>query len=303
VNDCTIILNPMAGKGRAARLAGRVEEEFWRRGCKYVLQRTERPGHATELAKDATTELVVALGGDGTVNEVANGLLGSQKALGILPGGSGNDFIKSIDIPRGLEPAVEVLFRKKSREIDVGSVATAKDRAPAGFENYSARHFVNGVGIGFDAAVAAKIAEIRFLTGVPLYLAAVFRTLGRFTAPHFRMHFDGVAYESTNLLIAVGNGRCAGGGFYLTPDAVVDDGKLDVCLIDAVSIPTILRLMPLVMLGKHRNARQANFLRARELQINADSYFYVHADGEIVGRDVSSVKIGVLEKALRVISG
>lgn len=303
MKDYTIILNPVAGKGYGARLASRVVTEFQRRGCRYILLRTEHPGHATELAKTATTQLIVALGGDGTVNEVANGLMGSDKILGVLPAGSGNDFIKSVNVPKNLEHAFEVLFREKVLRIDVGSVATAKDDSATVVGVDRARRFVNGVGIGFDAAVAAKIPEIRFLTGVPLYLAAVFRTLGRFKAPHFKMRLDGTVRESTNLLIAVGNGRCAGGGFYLTPDAKVDDGKLDICLIDAVSVPTILRLMPLVMLGKHRQAKQATFLRAKDLYFSAASSFYVHADGEIVGRDVSSVAIGLQESALGIIAG
>jgi YegS/Rv2252/BmrU family lipid kinase len=303
VRECTIILNPIAGKGYGARLASRVETEFQRRGCDYTLVRTEHPGHATELAKAATTQLIVALGGDGTVNEVANGMTEADKILGVLPAGSGNDFIKSINVSKRLSDAFDVLFRGKLLRIDVGSVATAKDDSATVHTGEGVRKFINGVGIGFDAAVAAKIPEIKYLTGVPLYLAAVLRTLGRFKAPHFKMRLDGTQRESTNLLIAVGNGQCAGGGFYLTPDAMVDDGKLDVCLVDAVSIPTILRLMPLVMLGKHRKARQVTFMRAKELHFSAPSSFYVHADGEIVGRDVFSVAIRLDEGALRVIAG
>lgn len=296
----SIILNPEAGKGQGRRLLPRVEEGFRSRGARYELLQTKEPGDATRLAAEARGDVIVAVGGDGTVNEIANGLLENPRPLGVLPAGSGNDFIKAIKVPRKLPAALEVLFRGQTFPIDVGFVRTG-DRQEG--RNSPGRHFVNGVGIGFDAAVAAKTAEIRFLTGLPLYLAAVFQTLGKYEPPKFSMVIDGRRRDSSNLLIAIGNGPCAGGGFYLTPDARIDDGLFDVCLIDPVSIPTILRLMPKVMVGKHQKEKQVKFLRAKEISMTAETRFYVHADGEIVGRDVTSVQVSMREKALTVIGG
>jgi diacylglycerol kinase (ATP) len=296
--DYSLILNPVAGKGRGRELVGLVEEAFRARGASYELLQTGAPGDATRLAAGAQGDVVVSLGGDGTVNEIANGLVGTHKVLGVLPAGSGNDFIKAVGIPKSFQAALEVLFSREELLVDLGYVQTAKgsdERESQG------RHFANGVGVGFDAAVAVRKTEIKSLSGVLVYVAAVFQTLGRYLPPHFVTEFDGTRNESTNLLIAIGNGPCAGGGFYLTPDARTDDGLLDVCLVDAVSIPTILRLMPKVMLGKHRHAKQVKFLRARQITLRSEQSFYVHADGEIVGRGVNVVKVSVLEKGLSVI--
>ena len=294
----SIILNPVAGKGESLKILPRVEEAFRSRALSYDLHTTTAPGEATRLARQASGDIVVALGGDGTVNETANGVIGSGKTLGVIPAGSGNDFIKAAKIPRKLPSALETLFAGHASAFDVGYVETSDGKGGG-----TARYFTNGVGIGFDAAVAVKTAELRFLTGIPLYLAAVFKTLGKFTPPHFAMEFDGEKRESTNLLIAIGNGPCAGGGFFLTPDAIPDDGLFDVLLVDAVSVPTILRLMPRVMLGKHRNAKEVKFLRAKRIHLNSQTEFYVHADGEIVGRSVNSVVVSMREKAISVIGG
>jgi YegS/Rv2252/BmrU family lipid kinase len=238
---------------------------------------------------------VVAVGGDGTANEVANGVISSKKTLGIIPTGSGNDFIKSIGIPRNTSGALECLFRDNRRLIDCGAVQCPN----SGTESY--RIFVNGVGIGFDAAVAERTTHIRRLSGTALYLAAVFQTLGRYKSPLFKIRLDSIAKESRNLLIAIGNGRCAGGGFYLTPDASVTDGLLDVCAIDEMSVLQILRLMPNVMKGKHMNMQGVRFSRAKEIDVSAAAKFYVHADGEIVGDQVNEVHVEIKTEALRVV--
>ncbi len=294
----SIILNPEAGKGHGRKLLPRVTAAFNERGATYELHQTAGPGDATRLARTAAGNIVVAVGGDGTINEVANGLVENPRPLGILPAGSGNDFIKAVKVPKDFAGAVDTLFRGKLASIDVGFVSTG-----GGEGNSGGRHFVNGVGVGFDAAVAAKTAEIRFLTGVPLYLAAVFQTIGKYTPPRFSSEIDGKRGESRNFLVAIGNGPCAGGGFYLTPDAVIDDGLLDVCLIDPVSIPTILRLMPKVMAGKHGKAKQVKFIRCRNIRLDSSDQFYVHADGEIVGRNVRFVQVSLNDKVLSVIAG
>lgn len=294
----SIIVNPVAGKGESLKILPRVEDAFRSRALSYDIHQTSAPGEATWLAREASGDIIVALGGDGTVNETANGVVGSGKILGVIPAGSGNDFIKAAKIPRKVNAALEVLFGARTSALDVGYVETSDGKGGG-----TARYFFNGVGVGFDAAVAARTAELRFLTGVPLYLAAVFKTLGKFTPPHFRMEFDGRKRESKNLLIAIGNGPCAGGGFFLTPDALPDDGWFDVCIVEAVSIPTILRLMPRVMRGKHQNADEVMFLRAKRISLNSETQFYVHADGEIVGREVNSVIVSMREKAIRVIGG
>lgn len=264
---------------------------------------TEGPGHATELARSATTRIVAAVGGDGTVNEVANGLIGTEKTLGIIPAGSGNDFVKSLGIQADYASAVEKLLVGKAKRIDCASVRCER-RGPNGtLGNPTERFFVNGVGIGFDAAVAERTTRMHWLSGTMLYLAAVFQTLGKYQSPDFHIKLDTVSFASRNLLIAIGNGSCAGGGFYLTPDARLDDGSLDVCLIEEMSVPGILMLMPKVMKGRHARVRGVQMRRAESIVVQAPQPFFVHADGEMVGREINNVEIQIHKLALNVIVG
>ena len=304
MKEYTFILNPRAGRGEGEKLHGRLQEHLSRTNLSFDFVCTRGPGDATVLAREAESRVVVAVGGDGTVNEVANGLIGTGKILGVIPAGSGNDFIKSLSLTHDLRSSLQKLLAGKTVTIDVGTVACGKEVTPAGgSSNLKKRYFVNGVGIGFDAMVAKRTAEIGHLRGVPLYVAAVFGSLGKYKAPLFSIAVDGYSEVSRRLLIAVGNGPCAGGGFYLTPDARVDDGVFDLCLVDDVSIPTIMRLMPRVMRGKHRDEKRVKFLRGKEISINAEDEFYVHADGEIVGDRVRSVRIHMLESALTAVRG
>lgn len=299
MSQFTFIVNPQAGKGDARKVFAAIQRELRHRSADYRTVMTERPGHATEAAREADSPVIVGVGGDGTLNEIANGMAGSGRSLGIIPAGSGNDFIKSVGVPRRPVDALQILFTGEPRAVDVGTVFCTADKEGGG--NSSPRLFVNGVGIGFDAAVAARTREIPLLGGTALYLVAVLQTLGRYTAPVFSMHGEHAQRNAPALLIAVGNGVCAGGGFYLTPDARVDDGLLDICAVDDKNVLEILRLMPRVMRGKHHNVPGVKFFRDRSFVITADTLFYVHADGEIVGANVRRVEIGLRASSLNII--
>ncbi|MEK9135729.1 MAG: YegS/Rv2252/BmrU family lipid kinase, partial [Bacteroidota bacterium] len=214
----TFILNPSAGKGAARKLRSKLFDAIRSRTSDFEFHETNQPGDATEIARQTASPIVVAIGGDGTVHEVANGIIGSEKVLGIVPVGSGNDFIKSIGVPREILSSLSCIFRHQTRIVDAGRVEVRANRSGLG-GNSSVSHFVNGVGIGFDAAVAEKTRRINYASGTLLYLIAVLQTLGKYKSPDFTISIDGRQVRSRNLLIAVGNGVCAGGGFYLTPDA------------------------------------------------------------------------------------
>ncbi len=300
--DLTFVLNPEAGKGTGRKAEAALTRLLSGIQKTYTIVRTERAGHATDIARVSDSPVVVAVGGDGTINEVANGLIGSEKALGIIPTGSGNDFIKSIGISRSLEQALELIIKGRTRLIDAGRVQTALE-VDGRLQYAPARYFVNGVGVGFDASVARRVSEIKRLRGTLLYLAAVLQTLGSYKPPEFRGRIDGKTWQARQLLVAAGNGRCAGGGFYLTPEAKVDDGLLDVCVIDQVSIPKILRLIPTVLGGKAVKDEHVNYYKTRELELHSSEKFNVHADGENVGREVQGVRVEVVPASLRVIGG
>jgi diacylglycerol kinase (ATP) len=299
----TFILNPTAGKGKAERVWLRAKELLQMKEQPYELLRTSRRGEASSMAAGVRTARVVAIGGDGTIQEVANGVIGTDRALGILPAGSGNDLIKSLEIPQSTEAAVDIILTGRQRYVDVGRVRCSSEQNPDDSDGgFAERYFVNGVGVGFDAAVAARTQEIPWLTGTPLYLAAVFQTLGKYEAPLFSVTLDDQVFDSRNLLFAIGNGRCAGGGFFLTPEAAVDDGLLDVCSIKAASVRRILTLMPKALSGKHGEADEVNFYRTRSLRLSSPSAFYVHADGEVVARSARSVLVSVIPGGMRVLA-
>jgi len=298
VKQHTFIVNPNAGRGNGKKVFERLRSELARKAIDFDHIETTGPGDATVAARSAQTPIVVAVGGDGTVNEVANGLAGTQKTLGIVPAGSGNDFIKSVGISGKSLEALATVFGGIPRAVDLGRVSCSVNAD--GSDALPARYFTNGIGVGFDAAVASRTQEIQFLGGTAVYILAVLQTLGHYTPPEFTLTLSGTVSKFKGLLIAIGNGVCAGGGFYLTPDAIVDDGVLDICTVQDKTVFQILRLMPLVMKGKHHNVRGVKFYRDNKFTISASEAFYVHADGEIVGRGVRHVSVDLLPGHLTV---
>ena len=299
MSEFCFILNPVAGKGATGKLLRSLKDILHQHRLDHTIHETERRGHATDIARGADARVVVAVGGDGTVNEVANGLAGTGKTLGIVATGSGNDLVKSVDVPTRIEDAVSTLVDGHVKRIDIGTISCSTEGTPDPESgNSSPRLFVNGVGVGFDAAVAVRTQQIRHLRGVALYLMAVFQTLGKYRAPEFDVHIDTFHRISRNLLMAIGNGRCAGGGFYLTPDATIDDGLLDVCIVDNIPVRRLLQLLPMAMKGKHKGQPEATFVRGTHVDIKASHPVFVHADGEIVGHGVTRILISLLPQAL-----
>lgn len=299
MSEYLFIVNPAAGQGSGRKAAERLSELLRQHAVVHTMVLTQRPGHAKELAQSANRRFVVAVGGDGTINEVSNALHNTDRVLGVIPTGSGNDFIKSAGIPNRIEDALDLILRGRIRRIDAGRVCVGEP-TNGSIQYAPARLFVNGVGVGFDAAVAYRTTQIRYLRGTALYLLAVLQTLGKFHPPHFKARVDGMSWDGRHLLIATGNGKCAGGGFYLTPAAEVDDGFLDVCAIGDVSVMKVLRLIPSVMKRKQIQDKQVKYLRAKMIELSSSDLFAVHADGEIVGQEVQEVKIEVLPGAIQI---
>ena len=295
----TFIVNPEAGRGHGRKLLEPLRRELQARKVEHQILVTRRSGEAVELARNCFGATVVSVGGDGTLNEIVNGFREDGEALGIIPAGSGNDFIKAVNNPKRLNDALDVVLAGRIRRVDVGVISCSAANPGPGTVETSDRSFLNGVGVGFDGAVAARMRTIKHLGGTAVYVVAVLQTLGRFKSPWFRTTIDGVEANSRNLLIAIGNGCCAAGSFYLTPEAVVDDGLLDLCLIQDVSVGKILRLMPFVMLGRHGWIREVSFQKSREkILIESNESFAVHADGEVVGQGVNGVSITLRPRSL-----
>lgn len=302
-----VILNPAADRGRTARLAPRIEGALREAGAEYELVRTTRRGEAEELAERAARDgwgAVVAVGGDGAVHEVANGLMrasGDEPSvpLGVIPAGSGNDFTKMLGLQAGRpEEAVRRLLAASPRAADIGKV-TAHEMEDGPTRPW---YFTNGIGLGFDAQVAVHASKIRKLRGLAIYALAVVRTLRDLRNPHFRISVDGNEIADRTLILAtIANGPCHGGSFWLAPDASIDDGALDVLVADARTVGEVVTLIPAVMRGKHLTARGVHLLRGTRVEVRSDELLPIHADGEIVAKGVRSLSIELLRGKLMVL--
>jgi diacylglycerol kinase (ATP) len=274
----TIIVNPTAGGGRAARLVPWIRE---RAGADPELVAvTTRAGEAEELAARAAAAgaaRVVAVGGDGTVQEVVNGLLaadGQGPALGIVPVGSGNDLARSLGLPRRLEDAWEAAVGSVTRRIDVAQARG--DRRE--------RWFASAGGIGFDAQVAAAMAtRSGWQRGAAGYLLTTLSELRRFSNRRIRLTLDGEVAEHAVLFVAVANGAFYGGGMRIAPDASTEDGALDVCIVGDISRMTALRQLPNLYRGTHVRHPAVAIARARRVTIEGEAGTLVHLDGEPFG--------------------
>jgi diacylglycerol kinase (ATP) len=286
-----LIANPAAGRGKAREAIRQVTALFKARGAVFDLELTKAPKQAAEIARRSLGDfdVIVAVGGDGTVNEIVPAMLFSSKPLGIIPTGSGNDFIKSLGIPNNIEAAVDIVLQGETRIIDAGKI--------------NGTYFANGVGIGFDAAVNRASYEIdNSKRGLWLYLCALVRTLGRFDPVPVRITMNGGIVEQEIFLLTIGNGTTCGGGFKLTPHAKVDDGLLDVTVVKPLGIPTLLWHLPKVFLGTiDKAAKYARLARTKTLVVESPRPIPVHVDGEIFDVNGKSLEIEVVPHSLTVI--
>jgi len=278
-----VIVNPTSGRGEGGRAMPRLEAALRGAGLEYALVQTERPWHAAELAQDAAGrgyDAIVAVGGDGTANEVLNGLMrakasqGQCPAMGVLCVGRGNDFAFGVGLPREIEAGCRVLAQGRSRWIDVGRVT--------GGDYPQGRYFGNGVGIGFDTVVGFEAAKLRHVHGFAAYFVGALKTIFLyFRAPRLRLDLDDRTLSQPCLMVSIMNGRRMGGGFFMAPDGRPDDGLLDLCIAAQLSRRAVLGLMPRFMKGTQAGHPAIRMERARRVVVVAlDGTLPAHADGE-----------------------
>jgi diacylglycerol kinase (ATP) len=287
-----LVANPVAGSGAALAALSRVHAALDAAGAEYRVALTAERGHASRLAARALAEgwdAVVAVGGDGTVHEVANGVLDAGTgAFGVIPVGTGNDFAYAAGIPRGVEAAVGRLLRGDVRPVDAGRV--------------NGRWFVNGVGMGLDARVAVEANRVRRLRGVGMYLWALARVLRAFQPPRMRVSVDGAEWLNGRLtLLTVGNGPRQGGGFVMNPGASIDDGVLDLCSCDGMSVPRLLAFLPRTLRGTHLGRPGVHSGRGLRVEVASEDPVAIHADGEIVAESAHEASIEIHPGRLRLL--
>jgi YegS/Rv2252/BmrU family lipid kinase len=299
-----IILNPMADMGNAWRVARDLRSITEEHGG-VDWSGTVYPGHAIDLAKQAGEqgyEMVIAMGGDGTVHEVVNGLMKipaeKRPVLGVVPVGSGNDFAHGLKASR---KPTESLTRALDGEASTVDLCLMTD------EHGRTEYFDNTLGIGFGAMVTIRSHRIPLIRGFLMYLISVIQTIILDHNPmHMQIETDSETWEKNVIYLILCNGPREGGGFLVAPDAKIDDGIIHYAMITDVSRPMMLRIVPEVMKGTHGRFKQVTIGSCKRMSITSDRAMYIHTDGEIhsgFGTDVRKVDFEILPNALKVVKG
>ena len=269
------IVNPTAGNGRSTATCQAVCKKLDASGVAYELLQTDHPTHATELAREAAArgvDTVIAIGGDGTVTETAAGLHGTRTALGIIPSGTGNDFIKTAGIPMEWEAALDLILTRPARPVDTGRI--------------NEQFFINSCGAGFDV-VTLDYAEKakKYVRGLLPYLYGVICAIFAYKPKEMRIEIgENTVLEGKYIICSVANGRFFGGGIPIAPMAAVTDGLLDVLVVDNVprwKLPAYL--VPLLR-GKLHECKIAHRFLTERCSIVSRG-MRVNLDGEILPMD------------------
>ena len=285
-----VIVNPVAGAYSTRRKWPRISKLLRLVGLSFDYEYTEGVGHAIELARAATSDgyrYLVAVGGDGTVNEVANGILHSTNSadtiLGIVSTGTGSDFVRSVGIPRDYTRACSFLTSSRRSLIDVGVVEyRSKGQSLR-------RFFVNAAGVGFDAAVVEVTERLpKYFGGTIPYVVGLLRTLFGYKNKAVVLGVDSKVEAKRILSVIVANGDYFGGGMHIAPEASLNDNLLDVVVIGDIGKFELLKALPTVYNGTHVTHPKVRMEKAAQITIESSERILVHADGELLGEGPAS---------------
>ncbi len=305
-----VLLNPVSGRGAGQQTAEVIRQTLTEAQATFDIVETTAPRSAMAQAAQAVREgwdTIAVAGGDGTVNEVLNGIMEASLdtaaweagepatgALGLIPIGTGNDFAWCMGAPIGdVAAACRVLAAGKTRVVDVG-------RVEDGLGNV--RYFCNNFGAGFDAATTVESYKLRYLPGSLVFLVAVLKTIFLYyKAPLVTVRYDDQEMELPLLMVSVANGRRTGGMFLIAPQSVQDDGLLDLSLARQVSRLGIFRLIPYFIKGTHGTQPTVTVDRTAHIVIASEQDLPVHVDGEIMRTDAHRLEVSALPRRLRVV--
>ena len=281
-----LIINPAAGAGQTAKKLPLILNLLRSIGVRFEHDLTEGPGHARELAKAAAKkghELVVSVGGDGTINEVVNGLYEANAlpdaTLGIISTGTGHDYVRTVGIPWTYPEACQLLKNPQKCTVDVGVVEFPNN------SNIEKRLFVNFSGIGFDAEVVrATTQNVKKLRSTASYLTGLLRTLMTYKNKRVSISIDGQTADSRVCTVMMCNGRYGGGGMLTAPGADLTDGLLDVLVIGNLSKPDLLWSLPRIYKGTHLTHPKVKLIKAKTIELKAKEPMALQADGELIGQ-------------------
>jgi len=270
-----LIVNRSAGHGRCGQKYTFVAEYFKTAGLTFTPLFTDGPGHATALAKQAVQEgyeAVVSMGGDGTLNEVINGLACSSAILGFIPAGSGNDFVRTLGLkPHDILTACKVIVKGRVEEIDIGQIGE--------------RRFINIAGAGLDAEVGlmANVWGKKYFRCYTAYVASILRQLITFQPQEINIELDHTTVTTKAWFVAIANAQFFGGGLMIAPQAKLNDGLFDVCIVKDLTKLALIKMIPKVFKGEHIHHPAVEMHRSRRVFLSSSTKMATQADGEVLG--------------------
>ncbi len=284
------IVNPVSGSGRARAEFEKVRALLDAKGAGYAFACSEYPSHAAKLAADAANSgypVVVAVGGDGTVNEAASALIYKETALGVLPFGTGNDLARAAGFPTNAEKGVAALLEGNVVKMDAGEA--------------NGLCFVNVAGLGFDVEVLARTLKYKdkYPRGMTPYFLGILDALKHLRALHMTIEHDGERIECESILLTVGNGQYFGGGMRAVPMGDPFDGYFDCVYVDKLGVLKFLALLPGFLKGRHIGNPAVHHFRTKELTVSTAEDCVLDYDGDL--KSGAPVTFRVLPGALRVI--
>jgi YegS/Rv2252/BmrU family lipid kinase len=290
-----VIVNPKAAGGKAIKKLPEISATASSVTPEYLLHITSSIEDARLRARefaDLGIERIVAVGGDGTFNEVANGILESnaRPALGIVPAGTGCDLPRTLGVPTGVAESLVFAMSADARPMDVGLAKTSTGQ----------RYFLNVAGMGFDAKVANRAQQKKRLTGKKAYMVALAQELTDFGYIEVRMEVNGKEIATKAVFVSVANAQVLAGGFHFAPMARIDDGLLDLAIIDDISLPGFVKAVPSVMRGKHLSNPHWSHYTTTHVKVTSSTPALVQVDGEIVG--TSPAEFSIAPKAIDVVA-
>jgi len=297
-----LIVNPAAANGAVGKNWPRIRDFLQAEGASFDAVLTEEPGHATRLARQALDDgfrTIVAVGGDGTVNEVINGLVvegtvDPEVALGIIPWGTGADFTRTLGIPRDYVGACRHLLRSQPRPVDLGKVTCLREGRQV------ERYFINAAGLGFDGEVSDLVNRFpKLLGGTMTYLACLFIGLVTYRNKNVEFTFDGQPVRGRVNSVIVCNGCYFGGGMFIAPGATFDDGLFYVVVLGNLNKLEVVMNVPRVYKGTHLTHPKVSHFSAREIHVEAQERMFLQAEGELIGEAPATFR--VIPRALRVL--
>jgi len=299
-----VVLNPTAGKGKAGKLQNKIETILKASGRDFQIHTTKASGHAIDIVHSLPIkddDITVAAGGDGTCNEVVNGLLtrrprsATAPLFGIIPIGRGNDFSSTPGIPEDVEKAVKIILEGKERPLDAGLVK-------GGFFP-DGRYFVNGVGMGFDTKVGFEAAKMKIKSGLTYTVGALITLIKYEPSPVVHMKYDEKEVTLASVIISIVNGRRMGGSFYMGPNALLDDGLFDICYVrHQEKRSQLLKIFSHYKKGTQAECPGVYTSKAANFHLKAlEGGMAVHCDGETVCYEGKELEISCQPGALRLI--